>query len=109
MSKLMPLAGGTVVAKLERGFEILSDPRRWGKGRFVGSKGECCLLGACGYGFAGTDNPQILDVLSRAIDGTLSRSLLSTTVSYFNDNIATHADILDVLKRAIKIARKQYA
>lgn len=101
--RLEPLRDGTIQQRLERAKLILSDEKRWARGWYSDGKGGYCLLGASGCNIDHF-NSDLCKVLQEAIKSNLGRE---TTVATFNDRIAVHAQVLDVLDGAITLARSR--
>jgi hypothetical protein len=92
--------------------KILSDPKRWRKGKYGDDEDGCCILGAmgivaCGSAWAflsaiwsGEDSS-----LTRAADMVVQHTSFDPvmyTAAVFNDDPATtHQDVLDVLDKTL--------
>src|SRR5690349_7311254 len=101
---LTPLIDGTALQKLERAKLILSDEKRWVTGWYTDGEGRYCLLGACGCNVNHFDN-YLCRLVREAIQDVIPGYV--GTVSTFNDHLATYAQVLLTLDKAIEIARNR--
>lgn len=100
----------TTLERLERGVEILSDPKNWTRGAYH-RRNKHCMLGACGYDSETRRfDPSVWDVevvltdAIRRVFPDFSRGRPS--VSGFNDN-RPYEDVMLVLRDAIKFERQK--
>ena len=111
--QLEPLFDGTVLEKLERGLEILTDPNRWIRKAYHDGAGGHCIYGACGsddrHPFDNGVDSALRHAISCVVDANRFMLYGRLSVSVFNDNpTTTHGDILAVLRKAVADAEAIY-